>query len=50
MNENPDDTDSDALDPDTPELKTVTRNEEWGPEAFRDAGEATFGNLSRKND
>lgn len=26
-----------------PELETLTRDEEWGPEAFRDAGEATFG-------
>jgi len=26
-----------------PELETVTRGDEWGEEAFRDAGEATFG-------
>lgn len=26
-----------------PELETVTRGGEWGEEAFRDAGEATFG-------
>lgn len=26
-----------------PELETLTRGEEWGDEAFRDAGEATFG-------
>lgn len=26
-----------------PDLETLTRDEEWGPEAFRDAGEATFG-------
>jgi AbrB family looped-hinge helix DNA binding protein len=26
-----------------PELETLTRDEEWGDEAFRDAGEATFG-------
>jgi AbrB family looped-hinge helix DNA binding protein len=26
-----------------PELETVTRGKEWGDEAFRDAGEATFG-------
>lgn len=26
-----------------PDLETVTRGKEWGPEAFRDAGEATFG-------
>ena len=26
-----------------PELETLTREEEWGEEAFRDAGEATFG-------
>lgn len=26
-----------------PELETLTRGEEWGEEAFRDAGEATFG-------
>ena len=26
-----------------PDLETVTRGEEWGEEAFRDAGEATFG-------
>lgn len=26
-----------------PGLETLTRNEEWGSEAFRDAGEATFG-------
>jgi AbrB family looped-hinge helix DNA binding protein len=26
-----------------PDLETVTRGEEWGAEAFRDAGEATFG-------
>jgi AbrB family looped-hinge helix DNA binding protein len=26
-----------------PELETLTRNDDWGDEAFRDAGEATFG-------
>ena len=26
-----------------PELETLTRGEDWGDEAFRDAGEATFG-------
>lgn len=26
-----------------PELETLTRGEEWGDEAFRDAGDATFG-------
>lgn len=26
-----------------PELETLTRDEEWGEEAFRDAGDATFG-------
>jgi len=26
-----------------PDLETLTRGEEWGDEAFRDAGEATFG-------
>lgn len=26
-----------------PELDTVTRGDEWGDEAFRDTGEATFG-------
>ena len=26
-----------------PDLETLTRDEEWGEEAFRDAGEATFG-------
>ncbi|MFC6716117.1 AbrB/MazE/SpoVT family DNA-binding domain-containing protein [Natrialbaceae archaeon GCM10025810] len=26
-----------------PELETLTRGEEWGDDAFRDAGEATFG-------
>lgn len=26
-----------------PELETLTRDGEWGTEAFRDAGEATFG-------
>lgn len=26
-----------------PELETLTREEEWGEEAFRDAGESTFG-------
>lgn len=26
-----------------PELETLTRGEEWGDEAFRDTGEATFG-------
>ncbi len=26
-----------------PGLKTLTRDVEWGAEAFRDAGEATFG-------
>lgn len=26
-----------------PDLEPVTRGEEWGAEAFRDAGEATFG-------
>jgi len=25
------------------ELETLTRGEEWGDEAFRDAGDATFG-------
>ena len=25
-----------------PALETLTRDEEWGEEAFRDAGEATF--------
>lgn len=25
------------------ELETLTRDGEWGNEAFRDAGEATFG-------
>lgn len=26
-----------------PDLETLTRDEEWGSEAFRDAGDATFG-------
>lgn len=26
-----------------PELETLTRGGEWGDEAFRDAGDATFG-------
>lgn len=26
-----------------PELETLSRDEEWGEEAFRDAGSATFG-------
>jgi AbrB family looped-hinge helix DNA binding protein len=26
-----------------PELETLTRDEEWGDEAFREPGEATFG-------
>jgi AbrB family looped-hinge helix DNA binding protein len=26
-----------------PELETLTRGGDWGDEAFRDAGEATFG-------
>ncbi|WP_254861819.1 AbrB/MazE/SpoVT family DNA-binding domain-containing protein [Halovivax gelatinilyticus] len=26
-----------------PELETLTRESEWGEEAFRDAGDATFG-------
>jgi AbrB family looped-hinge helix DNA binding protein len=26
-----------------PDLETLTRGDEWGDEAFRDAGEATFG-------
>jgi AbrB family looped-hinge helix DNA binding protein len=26
-----------------PELRTLTRNGDWGAEAFRDAGESTFG-------
>jgi AbrB family looped-hinge helix DNA binding protein len=26
-----------------PELETLSRDGEWGEEAFRDAGEATFG-------
>lgn len=26
-----------------PELQTLTRDEAWGEEAFRDSGEATFG-------
>lgn len=25
------------------DLETLTRDERWGEEAFRDAGEATFG-------
>ena len=28
-----------------PDLETLTRDEEWGGEAFRDAGEATFRKL-----
>ena len=28
----------------TAELYTLTHNRDWGDEAFRDAGEATFGN------
>lgn len=30
-----------------PDLETLTRGDEWGPEAFRDAGEATFGDRGR---
>ena len=26
-----------------PDLETLTRGDEWGAEAFRDAGETTFG-------
>ncbi|PGF16051.1 hypothetical protein CP556_07925 [Natrinema sp. CBA1119] len=26
-----------------PDLETLTRGEKWGDEAFRDAGDATFG-------
>ncbi|SFS33290.1 looped-hinge helix DNA binding domain-containing protein, AbrB family [Halostagnicola kamekurae] len=26
-----------------PDLETLTRGDEWGEEAFRDAGDATFG-------
>lgn len=26
-----------------PELETLTRDDDWGDEAFRDAGKATFG-------
>ena len=26
-----------------PELETLTRDDDWGDEAFRDAGNATFG-------
>ena len=26
-----------------PDLETLEREDDWGPEAFRDAGEATFG-------
>lgn len=26
-----------------PELETLTRDDDWGDKAFRDAGEATFG-------
>lgn len=29
-----------------PELETLTRGCDWGDEAFRDAGEATFGDRS----
>lgn len=37
-----DESDSDRYDEIT-ELETVTRDEKWGGEAFRDAGGATFG-------
>lgn len=30
-----------------PDLETLTRGDEWGPEAFREAGEATFGDPPR---
>ena len=50
MSENTDDTDPDDFDTDALELETVTRNEGWGPEAFRDAGEATFGSRTREDD
>lgn len=32
-----------SMDTNDIELETVTRGGEWGEEAFRDAGEATFG-------
>lgn len=32
----------------TPELETLVRNEEWGDEAFRDAGDATFREIAEK--
>lgn len=31
------------LRPEISSIQTVSRDEDWGPEAFRDAGEATFG-------
>lgn len=31
-----------------PELETLARNEEWGDEAFRDAGDATFREIVEK--
>ena len=30
------------LERELPDLETLTRGDEWGKEAFRDAGEATF--------
>lgn len=33
-----------------PELQTLTRGEDWGEEAFRDAGEATFGDPRQDSD
>lgn len=33
-----------------PELHTLTRGKEWGDEAFRDAGEATFGDRGQFDD
>lgn len=31
-----------TVDCDPDRLETLTRDEPWGPEAFRDAGDATF--------
>lgn len=33
-----------------PELETLTRGGDWGDEAFRDAGEATFGDSGEDAD
>jgi hypothetical protein len=40
---NSDDETADCKQNESAELETLTREDNWGKEAFRDAGEATFG-------